>query len=86
MKIWIDPAMTAEQWVNYAKRNFDQVCKEDVQGNSKMMFMGLHLRIIGRPGRIWALQEFFRHVATHKDLWVTTRKQIAQHFAKVHPA
>jgi allantoinase len=85
MKMWTNPAITPEQWVNYAKRNFDQAYKEGVQGNPKMMSLGLHLRIIGRPGRIWALQEFFRHVAAHKGVWVTTRQQIAQHFAKAYP-
>ena len=51
-----------------------------------MMSLGLHLRIIGRPGRIWALEEFFRHVRQYDDLWVATRHQIAGHLAKVDPA
>ncbi len=50
MKMWTDPAMTPEQWLAYAKRNFDQVYREGVEGNPKMMSLGLHLRIIGRPG------------------------------------
>ncbi len=86
MKMWTDPAMTPDQWLAYAKRNFDQVYREGVEGNPKMMSLGLHLRIIGRPGRIWALEEFFRHVRTHDDVWVTTRKAIADHFAATHPA
>jgi len=85
MKMWTDPAMTPEQWLAYAKRNFDQVYREGVEGNPKMMSLGLHLRIIGRPGRIWALEEFFRHVRAHDGVWVTTRKAIAEHFAAVHP-
>jgi peptidoglycan/xylan/chitin deacetylase (PgdA/CDA1 family) len=86
MKMWTDPAMTPEQWLAYAKRNFDQVYREGVDGNPKLMSLGLHLRIIGRPGRIWALEEFFQHVRAHEGVWVTTRKAIAEHFAKVHPA
>ena len=86
MKMWTDPAMTPEQWLDYAKRNFDQVYREGVEGNPKMMSLGLHLRIIGRPGRIWALEEFFRHVRAHGGVWVTTRRAIAEHFAKVQPA
>jgi allantoinase len=86
MKMWTDPAMTPEQWLAYAKRNFDQIYLEGVKGCPKMMSLGLHLRIIGRPGRIWALEEFFRHVRQHEGIWVTTRKAIADHFAKVHPA
>jgi hypothetical protein len=75
-----------EQWVNYAKRNFDQVYKESVEGFPKMMSLGLHLRIIGRPGRIWVLEEFFRHVRNNQDVRVTTRHSITQHLAKVDPA
>jgi peptidoglycan/xylan/chitin deacetylase (PgdA/CDA1 family) len=84
--MWTDPAMTPDQWLHYAKRNFDQIYSEGIQGNPKMMSLGLHLRIIGRPGRIWALQEFLEHVRKHPDIWVTTRNQIAQHFAHVNPA
>ncbi len=86
MKMWTDPAMTPEQWLGYAIRNFDQVYREGVEGNPKLMSLGLHLRIIGRPGRIWALEAFFKHVRQHQDVWIATRQQIAQHFATVHPA
>jgi allantoinase len=86
MKMWTDPAMTPEQWLAYAIRNFDQVYREGLEGNPKMMSLGLHLRIIGRPGRIWALEEFFRHVRQHDGVWVTTRKAIADHFAQTVPA
>jgi peptidoglycan/xylan/chitin deacetylase (PgdA/CDA1 family) len=86
MKMWTDPAMTPEQWLGYAKRTFDQIYLEGVEGNPKMMSLGLHLRIIGRPGRIWALEEFFRHVRAHESVWVTTRKVIADHFRSVQPA
>ncbi|MFN7398318.1 MAG: polysaccharide deacetylase family protein [Sandaracinobacter sp.] len=86
MKMWTDPAMTPEQWLGYAKRTFDQIYLEGVEGNPKMMSLGLHLRIIGRPGRIWALEEFFRHVRAHEGVWVTTRKVIADHFRSVQPA
>lgn len=81
MKMWTDPAMTPNQWLDYAVRCFDQLYAEGEQGNPKMMSLGLHLRIIGRPGRIWALEEFFRHVRNKSDVWVTTRRAIAQHFA-----
>ncbi|MGQ3178973.1 MAG: polysaccharide deacetylase family protein, partial [Blastomonas fulva] len=81
MKMWTDPAMTPNQWLDYAVRCFDQLYAEGDEGNPKMMSLGLHLRIIGRPGRIWALEEFFRHVRSKSDVWVTTRRAIAQHFA-----
>jgi allantoinase len=83
MKMWTDPAMTPNQWLDYAVRCFDQLYAEGEEGNPKMMSLGLHLRIIGRPGRIWALEEFFRHVRSKSDVWVTTRRAIAQHFAEM---
>ena len=86
MKMWTDPAMTPTQWLEYAKNCFDQLYREGEAGHPKMMSLGLHLRIIGRPGRIWALEEFFRHVTAKKDVWITTRHAIAQHLAKVDPA
>ena len=85
MKMWTDPAVTPDQWLLYAKRNFDQIYKEGVEGNPKMMSLGLHLRIIGRPGRIWALEQFFQHVRKHQDVWIASRQQIAAHFAAVKP-
>ncbi len=85
MKMWTDPAYSADDWLTYAKRNFDQIYREGVEGNPKMMSLGLHLRIIGRAGRIWALEEFFKHVRAHDGVWVATRKAIADHLAKVDP-
>ncbi|WP_228242457.1 polysaccharide deacetylase family protein [Porphyrobacter sp. GA68] len=86
MKMWTDPALTPDQWLAYAKANFDQLYREGQAGNPKMMSLGLHLRIIGRPGRIWALEAFLRHVREHPDVWVTTRRAIAEHFAAQRPA
>lgn len=86
MKMWTDPAYTPADWLDYAKKCFDQLYREGVEGNPKMMSLGLHLRIIGRPGRIWAFEEFLRHVRSHSDVWIATRQEIAHHFAKVSPA
>lgn len=86
MKMWTDPAYTPANWLDYAKRSFDQLYREGMEGNPKMMSLGLHLRIIGRPGRVWALEEFLRHVRAHEDVWVTTRREIVEHFARVRPA
>lgn len=86
MKMWTDPAVSPDSWLDYARRNFDQLCREGEEGNSKTMSLGLHLRIIGRAGRIWALEEFFRHVRAHSDVWIATREEIAAHFARVEPA
>ncbi|OYY72771.1 MAG: allantoinase [Sphingomonas sp. 28-63-12] len=86
MKMWTDPAYTPANWLDYARRCFDQLYREGVAGNPKMMSLGLHLRIIGRPGRIWAFEEFLKHIRAHDGVWVATRREIAQHLAKVDPA
>jgi allantoinase len=85
MKMWTDAAFSPDDWLTYAKRNFDQIYSEGVEGNPKMMSLGLHLRIIGRAGRIWALEEFFKHVRAYEGVWITTRKSIAEHLGKVDP-
>ncbi len=81
MKMWTDPAMTPAQWLDYARQSFDQLYREGEQGHPKMMSLGLHLRIIGRPGRIWAFEEFLRHVTARSGVWIASRRQIAAHFA-----
>lgn len=86
MKMWTDPAMTPGQWLDYAKNCFDQLYREGEAGFPKMMSLGLHLRIIGRPGRIWAFEEFLRHVTSRSGVWIATRRQIAQYFAATCPA
>ncbi|MEN3746571.1 polysaccharide deacetylase family protein [Sphingomonas sp. HF-S3] len=85
MKMWTDPAYAPHNWLDYARRCFDQLYREGVEGNPKMMSLGLHLRIIGRPARIWALEEFLRHVRGHGDVWIATRREIAHHLARVDP-
>ncbi len=82
MKMWTDPAMTPEQWLAYAIRTFDQLYREGEEGTPRMMSLGLHLRIIGRPGRIWALEEFLRHATAKPDAWIASRGEIAAHFAQ----
>jgi peptidoglycan/xylan/chitin deacetylase (PgdA/CDA1 family) len=86
MKMWTDPAYSPSDWLTYAKGCFDQLLAEGRAGNPKMMSLGLHLRIIGRAGRIWALEAFFAHVRKHADVWVATRIEIAEALAAVDPA
>jgi allantoinase len=78
--------MTPAQWLDYAKACFDPLYREGEAGNPDMMSLRLHLRIIGRPGRIWAFEEFLRHVKARKAIWIATRHEIAQHLPKVDPA
>jgi hypothetical protein len=85
MKMWAAPALTPRQWLEYAVNTFDWLYAEGTEA-PKMMSLGLHLRIIGRPGRIGAFERFLQHVGQHERVWVATRKQIADHFAALHPA
>ncbi len=85
MKMWTAPGLTPEQWRRYALDTFEWLKREGAQ-TPRMMSLGVHLRIIGRPGRIGAYEQFLRHVAAQKDVWVATRLEIAKHFAEVSPA
>ena len=78
MKMWTDPAYTPRLWLDYARDTFDQLYREGAGGAPKLMSLGLHLRIIGRPGRFWALEAFLDHVAKHSVVWVATRGDIAR--------
>lgn len=81
MKFWLSPSFTPDMWLDYARRSFDWLYAESQQEGARMMSLGLHLRIIGRPGRIKAFADFLEHVKGHSDVWVATREQIAAHFA-----
>ncbi len=78
MKMWVNPAYTPDMWLDYAKHTFDTLYQEGAE-TPRMMSLGLHLRILGRPGRIWAFEAFLQHVVGHRDVWVTTREAIARH-------
>lgn len=87
MKFWSAPAYTPEQWLKYAKDNLDWMVEEG-EHEVNMMSLGLHLRIIGRPGRIWALDEFCAYAAQRakeSKVWIATREEIATHFAREVP-
>ena len=85
MKMWVAPGLTPDKWLDYGKRTFDWLRAEAAAEGPRMMSFGLHLRIIGRPGRIWALQEFLDHVTGHDDVWITSRRAIAERFAECCP-
>jgi len=86
MKFWTDPALTPDQWLKYATDTFDWLYDEGVAGEPKIMSLGLHLRIIGRPGRIGAFESFLKHVRAREDVWIATRFEMAQSFAEQYPA
>ena len=84
MKMWTDPAYMPSQWLQYACDTFDWLYREGAD-MPRMMSLGLHLRIIGRPGRIGYFEKFLDHVQRHDDVWITTRLQIAQHWSESNP-
>jgi peptidoglycan/xylan/chitin deacetylase (PgdA/CDA1 family) len=51
----------------------------------RLMSVGLHCRMIGKPGRARALGRFLEHVARHPDVWVTTRAEVARHWRDTFP-
>ena len=82
MKFWLAPSFTPDMWLDYAKRTFDVLLAEAKSDGARMMSLGLHLRIIGRPGRIGAFADFIEYVKGREDVWITTRENIAKHFAE----
>lgn len=85
MKFWLAPAFTAKDWLTYAIDTFEWLLAEAQTEGARMMSLGLHLRIIGRPGRIGAFKAFLEHVAGRSDVWIATREQIAEAFAAAVP-
>ena len=85
MKFWLAPAFTAKDWLQYATDTFETLRAEANDHGACYMSLGLHLRIIGRPGRIGALEGFLQHVRSHSDVWVTSRAKIAAAFAAAVP-
>ncbi|MFF5448738.1 allantoinase PuuE [Streptomyces sp. NPDC012888] len=75
---------TAGDMLAYLVDAFDALHAEGAD-RPRMMSVGLHGRIIGRPGRIRALDGFLRHVAQRGGAWVATREQIARHWLATHP-
>jgi allantoinase len=77
---------SGDQFFAYLKDSFDMLYSEGVEGQAKMLSIGLHCRLIGRPGRIMALKRFLEYAQSHEGVWFATRQQIAQHWAETHPA
>ncbi|GBR02117.1 chitin deacetylase [Gluconacetobacter liquefaciens] len=74
-----------EQFFRYLRDTFDTLYEEG-EVVPKMMSIGLHCRIAGRPGRARAVARFLDHVLAHERVWVATRLDIARHWLEVHPA
>ena len=76
---------SGDQFFTYLKDSFDVLYEEGLT-EPKMLSIGLHCRLVGRPGRAAALARFLDYVQSHEDVWVTRRIDIAKHWHKNHPA
>jgi len=74
-----------DQFENYIRDSFDVLYAEGTEGAPKMLSIGLHCRLIGRPGRAAALKRAIDYMAGHDGVWFATRQQIAEHWAATHP-
>jgi len=75
---------TGDQFLAYLKDAFDVLYAEGAE-RPKMMSIGMHCRLVGRPGRFGALQRFLDHVERHDRVWVSRRVDIARHWIARHP-
>ncbi|MBL4828633.1 MAG: allantoinase PuuE [Aliivibrio sp.] len=75
---------SGEQFFQYLKDTFDTLYEEG-ETAPKMMSVGLHCRLIGRPGRIAALKRFLEYVKQHDQVWLCRRIDIARHWHENHP-
>ena len=75
---------SGDQFFTYLKDTFDVLYAEG-ETAPKMMSVGLHCRIAGRPGRFAALERFLRYVSEHRDVWFCRRIDIARHWRETHP-
>ncbi|WP_169570342.1 allantoinase PuuE [Sneathiella limimaris] len=76
---------SGDQYFAYLKDAFDTLYEEGAT-NPKMMSVGLHCRLVGRPGRIAALKRFLEYVKSHDKVWCARRIEIARHWQKTQPA
>lgn len=76
---------SGDQFFSYLKDTFDVFYAEGSAGTPKMMSIGLHCRLAGRPGRLMAVKRFLDHALKHEHVWFTRRIDIARHWAKTHP-
>ena len=72
---------TGDHFYSYLKDSFDALYEEG-KTHPKMMSVGLHCRIIGKPGRIQALKKFLDYIKKHKNVWICKRVDIAKHWIK----
>ena len=77
--------ITGEQFFQYLKDSFDTLYAEGAEGRGKMFSIGLHNRLIGRPGKFAGLKKFLDYALSHDGVWFARRGDIAGHWRKTHP-
>lgn len=86
IKMWTAPSLNPRDWAQYAIDTFDYLGEEADREGARMMSLGLHLRIVGRPGRAGSLRRILDHVVERGNVWVATRRAIAAAYADALPA
>ncbi len=76
---------TGDDFFTYCRDAFDWLYRRGAAGHPRMMSIGLHARIIGRPGRIGALARLLDHIQRHDAIWLCSRAAIARHWIAHHP-
>ncbi len=77
--------ITGEQFFQYLKDSFDTLYREGAEGRAKMFSIGLHNRLVGRPGKVAGLVRFLDHALAHEGVWFARRIDIARHWRATHP-
>ncbi|QDG78935.1 allantoinase PuuE [Labrenzia sp. PHM005] len=86
MRFSVSPGWSSgEDFFDYLKNAFDVLYAEGEAGSPKMMSIGLHCRLIGRPGKLAALKKFIDYIQGHANVWCPRRIEIAKHWAETHP-
>lgn len=76
---------SGDQFFAYLRDTFDALYAEGAAGSAKMMSVGLHCRLVGRPGRIQALKRFIDYIQGFEGVWTPRRIDIADHWHATHP-
>jgi peptidoglycan/xylan/chitin deacetylase (PgdA/CDA1 family) len=84
IRFWKNSFFTADDWFQYARDCFDALYAEG-ETAPRMMSVGLHCRVIGRPARIAALERLLEHIRSYEDAWICRRTDLANHWLKHSP-
>ncbi|RSH83778.1 hypothetical protein EHS25_005393 [Saitozyma podzolica] len=77
--------LTPDNFASYLIGAFDELYREGLAGSPKMFSIGLHCRLIGRPGRLAGLRKFLEHTRKYEGVWFATREEIADHWKETYP-